>query len=266
MSILLQASHLEVGYHRRQTTTRLLKNFSFALAENEIVAVVGASGVGKSSLLRILAGLEKPLAGQVSYLGLPLTGPHPHLSVAFQDATLLPWRTLEQNVAFGLDFRHQPRLVPLERRERVRQAIASVGLSEHLNKLPAELSGGMAQRAALARCLARQPKVLLLDEPFSALDEVTRHDMQQLLITVLNQHQMSALLITHDIDEALLVADRVILLGGTPGRLMGEWRPNIPHPRDNLLDALAALRLDILKKLRDVRADTDAEKCYVPDV
>ncbi|MFK3705495.1 ABC transporter ATP-binding protein [Klebsiella sp. NPDC088457] len=266
MSVLLHASHLEVGYRRRQTTTRLLQDFSFSLAENEIVAVVGASGVGKSSLLRILAGLETPLAGQVSYLGLPLNGPHPHLSVAFQDATLLPWRTLEQNVAFGLDFRHQPRLDAQERRERVRHAIAAVGLSEHRNKLPAQLSGGMAQRVALARCLARLPKVMLLDEPFSALDEVTRHDMQRLLIAVLNQHRMSALLITHDIDEALLVADRVVLLGGSPGRLMGEWRPHIPQPRDNALEALAALRLDILKKLRDVRSDTDAEKRYVPDV
>lgn len=110
MSVLLHASHLEVGYHRGQATTRLLQDFNFSLAENEIVAVVGASGVGKSSLLRILAGLEKPLAGEVNYLGQPLDGPHPHLSVAFQDPTLLPWRTLEQNVAFGLDFRHQPRL------------------------------------------------------------------------------------------------------------------------------------------------------------
>lgn len=186
--------------------------------------------------------------------------------MAFQDPTLLPWRTLEQNVAFGLDFRHQPRLEAHERQERVRQAIASVGLITHLSKLPTQLSGGMAQRVALARCLARRPKVMLLDEPFSALDEVTRHDMQRLLIAVLNQHRMSALLITHDIDEALLVADRVILLGGAPGRLMGEWRPQIPHPRDNALEALAALRLDILKKLRDVRADTDAEKRYVPDV
>lgn len=266
MSVLLHASHLEVGYHRGQATTRLLQDFNFSLAENEIVAVVGASGVGKSSLLRILAGLEKPLAGEVNYLGQPLDGPHPHLSVAFQDPTLLPWRTLEQNVAFGLDFRHQPRLEVHERQERVRQAIASVGLITHLSKLPTQLSGGMAQRVALARCLARRPKVMLLDEPFSALDEVTRHDMQRLLIAVLNQHRMSALLITHDIDEALLVADPVILLGGAPGRLMGEWRPQIPHPRDNALEALAALRLDILKKLRDVRADTDAEKRYVPDV
>ena len=243
-----------------------LADINLDFHDGELVALLGPSGCGKTTLLRILAGLEKPLAGEVNYLGQPLDGPHPHLSVAFQDPTLLPWRTLEQNVAFGLDFRHQPRLEAHERQERVRQAIASVGLITHLSKLPTQLSGGMAQRVALARCLARRPKVMLLDEPFSALDEVTRHDMQRLLIAVLNQHRMSALLITHDIDEALLVADRVILLGGAPGRLMGEWRPQIPHPRDNALEALAALRLDILKKLRDVRADTDAEKRYVPDV
>jgi len=259
MNTLLEASSIDVGYRQQGVTTTLLQDFSFRLQREEIVAVVGASGVGKSSLLRILAGLEKPLAGQVRYQGVVLDHPHPHLSVAFQDPTLLPWRTLAQNVAFGLSFRHQQALSADERQTRVAQAIAAVGLVGHENKLPAQLSGGMAQRVALARCLARQPRVMLLDEPFSALDEITRHEMQQLLVSVLRQHQMSGLLITHDIDEALLIADRVVLLGNRPGRLVGEWQLNFSQPRDEALDEFAHYRLDILKKLRNSRVAINQE-------
>ncbi|MFZ4833853.1 ABC transporter ATP-binding protein [Rouxiella sp. Mn2063] len=259
MSCLLEALSIDVGYRQQGVTTTLLQNFSFSLQHKEIVAVVGASGVGKSSLLRILAGLEKPLAGEVRYQGAVLNTPHPHLSVAFQDPTLLPWRTLAQNVAFGLNFRHQPSLNAHERQTRVAQAIDAVGLRGHENKLPAQLSGGMAQRVALARCLARQPRVVLLDEPFSALDEITRHEMQQLLVSVLRQHQMSGLLITHDIDEALLIADRVVLLGNRPGRLVGEWQLSFSQPRHEALDEFAHYRLDILKKLRNSRAAINQE-------
>ncbi|WP_416414245.1 ABC transporter ATP-binding protein [Pantoea sp. App145] len=266
MSALLQAHKLDIGYQHSGKVTRLMQHFDFTLSENEIVAVVGSSGVGKSSLLRILAGLEKPLSGEVTWLGKVLTGPHPRLSVAFQDATLLPWLTLEQNVAFGLDFRHQPRISASQRQTRIMKAIESVGLIQHLGKMPAQLSGGMAQRVALARCLARLPKVMLLDEPFSALDEITRHDMQRLLISVLRQHRMSALLITHDIDEALLVADRIILLGGQPGQIMGIWRLPLPYPRDNLLEDLAKYRIEILKKLHELTRKNDVEKYNVPDV
>ncbi|MCL2896902.1 ABC transporter ATP-binding protein [Brenneria tiliae] len=254
MSALLDAQGLVVGYRQGAAATVLLDGIDFSLRDNEIVVVVGSSGVGKSSLLRILAGLEKALSGRVAYRGEPLNGPHPHLSVAFQDPTLLPWRTLEQNVAFGLNFRHQPRLSAGERRERIAQAIEAVGLQGHAGKLPAQLSGGMAQRAALARCLARRPRVMLLDEPFSSLDEITRHEMQRLLVSVLRRHRMSALMITHDIDEALLIADRVILLGGSPGHVAGSWSLDLPHPRDDALEALARYRLDIVKKLRDSRA------------
>ncbi|MBX8496317.1 ABC transporter ATP-binding protein [Pseudomonas cichorii] len=248
--LLLQASSIVLGYERDNGWQNVLENFDLQLAKGEVVSILGPSGVGKSSLLRVLAGLQTPREGTVSLLGEPLQGPHPRVAVAFQDPSLLPWLTLEKNVAFGLDFARQPQLTDAERQGRIDQAIGEVGLEHARSYYPAQLSGGMAQRTALARCLARQPQVLLLDEPFGALDEVTRADMQHLLLKVIARHGTAALLITHDIDEALLLSDRILLLGNTPARVLGEWRIQLPQPRAELVDELGALRIEILKTLR----------------
>ncbi|WP_134461227.1 ABC transporter ATP-binding protein, partial [Pseudomonas aeruginosa] len=193
---------------------------------------------------------QEPAAGSVRVLGEPLRGPHPGVAVAFQDPSLLPWLNLEKNVAFGLDFARQPHLDAATRQARVDQAIAAVGLEHARARYPAQLSGGMAQRTALARCLARQPKVLLLDEPFGALDEVTRADMQQLLLRAIHERGTAVVLITHDIDEALLLSERILLLGDSPARTLGEWRIDLPQPRAELVEELGALRIEILKTLR----------------
>jgi NitT/TauT family transport system ATP-binding protein len=230
----------------------VIAGFDVVLQPGEIVAVLGPSGVGKSSLLRTLAGLETPSAGRVFVGDTPIVAPHPRVAIAFQDPSLLPWLTLEKNVAFGLDFRRQPALDRQQRRARVEAAMTEVGLTEYRTRYPAQLSGGMAQRTALARCIARNPHVLLLDEPFGALDEVTRAEMQRLLLKLVSDLQTATLLITHDIDEALLLADRILLLGGKPAHEVASWTVDLPKPREDMLDSLDGVRTQILHSLHAV--------------
>lgn len=241
---------IDVGLRYADADAPVLANFSLDLKAGEVVALLGPSGVGKSSLLRVLAGLQQADAGRIEMEGTALSGVHPRLAMAFQSPGLLPWLDLERNVAFGLDFKRQPKFSAQEKHARIERAISEVGLSHARNLRPAALSGGMAQRAALARCLARQPKVLLLDEPFGALDEVTRNDMQELLVKVVADYGTAAVLVTHDIDEALLVADRIILLGGHPAGKIGEWAIDLPAPREDHLAELGHIRIEIVSALR----------------
>ncbi|WP_114814876.1 ABC transporter ATP-binding protein [Paraburkholderia kururiensis] len=232
---------------------RVLHGVELTVEPGELVAVLGPSGCGKSSLLRALAGLMRPTAGAVRIDDVPLTGPRADVALAFQQSSLLPWLTIERNVAFGLAFKRQPRLSRANRRARVLDALREVGLEEVRSWHPAQLSGGMAQRAALARSLAREPRVLLLDEPFGALDEVTRADMQRLLLAVVRRTGAATVLVTHDIDEALAVADRIVLLGNR-GTLAAQWAVDVPQPRDMQLEALDPLRIQIRTALQQAMA------------
>ncbi len=169
----------------------------------------------------------------------------------FQQPSLLPWLNVEGNVGFGLDFARQPAIARDARKQRVLDAIEAVGLKAHARSYPAQLSGGQAQRVALARALARQPELLFADEPFSALDAITRAEMQTLLVDLVHRWHTAALLVTHDIDEAILVADRILLMAGQPGRIVREWKVDLPRPRHEHAEGVVGLRLDIIKALRE---------------
>lgn len=226
----------------------LFDGLELEVAEREIVVLLGPTGCGKSSLLHVLAGLESPRAGTVRFDGAPMRAPRPEIALLFQRPGLLPWLRVEANVAFGSTFARQPSLPAATRAARVADALEAVGLSHAAALRPAQLSGGMAQRAALARALAREPRLILADEPFSALDAITRADMQALLRDAATRRGAAVLLVTHDLDEALVLGDRVLLLGG--GRLAGTW--HVP-PAVADVTAFATLRTSIRDALQAVR-------------
>lgn len=202
-----------------------LDDVELDVAEGEVVALIGRSGCGKSTLLRLVAGLESPTGGSIRIAGHSVTGPDRSAGLVFQEPRLMPWLTVERNVGFGLE-------PGLRNGSDVSEAIARVGLTEFAAALPKELSGGMAQRVAIARALVTKPPVLLLDEPFSALDAFTRIDLQQHLRDVWDWYRPTMLLVTHDIDEALVLADRVAVLGGSPGTVHYELTVDLRRPRD----------------------------------
>lgn len=234
----------------------VFEGVALTVQAREIVCLLGGSGCGKSTLLRLLAGLTAASHGDIHFLDRPLTEPHPRAALLFQQPSLLPWLNVARNVGFGLDFSHQPALGADALRQRVDTALAAVGLSNQHHLYPNQVSGGMAQRVALARALAREPQLLLADEPFSALDAITRAQMQSLLVSLVHQWNTAALLVTHDIDEAILVADRIVLMGppaaGRPATVLQEWSVDIERPRENHPAAVSDLRLDILRALQAV--------------
>jgi NitT/TauT family transport system ATP-binding protein len=241
-------------YPTRQGTLVACQDISFEVWPGEVVCLLGPSGCGKSSLLLAIAGLQAAVEGEVVFGGHSIRTPHPQVSVVFQDPALLPWLSVAQNVAFGLHLKRMPPLSKPESRLRVGEAIASVGLQGCERAYPRQLSGGMAQRVALARALVRRPKLLLLDEPFSALDAITRLEMQQLLLGAIARYHAAVLLVTHDLDEALLLADRILLMERHPGRIRRQWQVDSPQPRSQQQDSLASLKGDILQELSAVLA------------
>jgi len=224
--------------------TQALGGVSLELAQGESVAVIGGSGCGKSTLLRLIAGLDAPSAGEVRLDGTPILAPHPAVGMVFQEPRLLPWLSIAGNVGFGLDG------VPAEeRRDRVERLLARIGLSGYEKAWPRELSGGQAQRVAIARSLIMQPKVLLLDEPFAALDAFTRASLQQALLALWRAQRPTLVIVTHDVEEAIVLADRVVVMQPRPGRIYAEIRIDIPRPRDRLTDEFIAIERRLLGAL-----------------
>ncbi|OAN45689.1 nitrate/sulfonate/bicarbonate ABC transporter ATP-binding protein [Paramagnetospirillum marisnigri] len=206
-----------------------LEGLSLSVAPGEILAIVGGSGCGKSTLLRLISGLDAPTSGRASLDGTPLTAPRPEIGMVFQEPRLMPWLSIDDNVGFGI--RHLP---ASEQKSRINEALARVGLASHAGHWPRELSGGQAQRVALARALVGRPQVLLLDEPFSALDALTRADLQDHLLELWHYDRPTMILVTHDIEEALVLADRIVVMQPNPGRIRVEVTPHLARPRDRL--------------------------------
>jgi sulfonate transport system ATP-binding protein len=234
-----------------------LERFSATVNIGEIVAIIGGSGCGKSTLLRAVSGLDPATSGSVTLDGVTITAPHAKIGIIFQEPRLLPWLSVADNIGFGLGD-----LSTDIRRTRIAHALTKVGLADKAKAWPRELSGGQAQRVAIARALVPQPEVLLLDEPFSALDAFTRRDLQDHLLDLWAETRPTLVLVTHDVDEAVVLADRVFVMRPRPGRLFDEIKINLARPRDRNSPhfdnfkrrVLTALDRSLDRRVRDTEA------------
>jgi NitT/TauT family transport system ATP-binding protein len=226
---LLELSKVDKEFRRRGGTVKALTGIDLEVPRGAFVCVVGASGSGKSTLLSLIAGLDRPTSGQIRLDGQPVTGPGPDRGLVFQAGAIYPWRTVERNVAFGLE------LLPIGRAERARRVdwyLDETGLSPLRHALPKQLSGGQRQRVAIARALACEPEVLLLDEPFGALDVQTKEDMQLFIRRIWRDTRTTVLMVTHDVEEAVFLGQRVVVLANDPGRMAADIAVPLPDDRE----------------------------------
>ncbi len=225
---ILEASQVSKTFPGSNGGTQALQATDLIVAENDFITILGPSGCGKSTLLRMVAGLDTPTTGRITLDGKTVSGPGADRGMVFQSYTLFPWLTVLQNVCFGL----REKGLPLaEQQDIARQFLAKVGLKDFGNHFPKQLSGGMQQRTALARALANNPRILLMDEPFGALDHQTRELMQELLAGIWEAERKTVLFVTHDIDEAIFMGSRVMVMSARPGRIKCDLPVPIGHPR-----------------------------------
>jgi NitT/TauT family transport system ATP-binding protein len=243
--IAVEARGVSVEYDlsREKSTLIALENFNLEVREGEFLAIVGPSGCGKSTFLNVVAGLVEPAAGEIKVYGKPVTGPEPDRAVVFQDYALMPWRTVEKNVRFGLEMQGR---VDSTTKDKVAHYIKMVGLAGFENSYPRELSGGMRQRVGLARALVTEPRLLLMDEPFAAVDAMTREIMQEELTKIVATTGQPIIFITHGVDEAVTLADRIAVVTNRPGRIKEIIDVDLPRPRSR-----ASRSLPEFQALRD---------------
>ncbi len=253
----LEVRAVEKSFVAPRGVTRVLGGASLSLEEGEFVAIVGYSGSGKTTLISLVAGLLAPDAGEIVLDGARVTEPGPERGIVFQQYSLLPWMTVRENVALAVDA-VDAALPAAERRRRTDEFVALVGLAGAAGKRPRELSGGMRQRVAVARGLAMRPKILLMDEPFSALDALTRARLQDELLGIWNERRTTVVLVTNDVDEAILLADRIYPMTPGPGATLGPpIEVGLPRPRErrhmSLAPAYQKVRQEIVEFLRACR-------------
>ena len=248
---MLSVDAVSLTYGTGAKRVLALDGISFEVRPNEFTVIVGPSGCGKSSLLYIAAGLTETTGGEIRANDRPVNGPGADRGMVFQSYTLFPWLTVRNNVEYGL---RRKGLAAPERRGIAERYLREIGLTDFADHYPKQLSGGMMQRVAIARALANDPDILLMDEPFGALDSQTRHSMQKLLLRVWEQSHKTVAFVTHDIDEAILLGDRVIVMTARPGRVKADITITIPrprHPEIALEPEFIALKRRIIEELRD---------------
>jgi NitT/TauT family transport system ATP-binding protein/sulfonate transport system ATP-binding protein len=223
-----------------------LAPIDLVIPKGEFVCMIGASGCGKSTLLRIIAGFEEPTTGEVAIDGKPVTGPGSDRGMVFQDYALFPWMTVRQNISFGPRQRH---LAREEIDQTTDEFVRMVGLERFADRYPNQLSGGMKQRVAIARVLANNANILLMDEPFGALDALTREQLQNELLQICKRTGVTTIFVTHSVEEAVLLADRVLVMSAGPGKIDSDFRIDLPRPRDVSSPEFNALRRDVARRL-----------------
>jgi NitT/TauT family transport system ATP-binding protein len=247
----LSIRQVSLTYRTGRQSVQALDGVTFDVKPNEFTVIVGPSGCGKSTLLYLAAGLNQVSEGQILVDGRPVDGPGANRGMVFQSYTLFPWLTVRRNVEYGLKRKGLP---PEARRDIVGRYLGEIGLTAFADHYPKQLSGGMMQRVAIARALANDPDILLMDEPFGALDSQTRHSMQKLLLRVWEHSHKTVAFVTHDIDEAILLGDRVLVMTARPGRIKADISIDIPRPRDPAIalePEFIALKRRIMGELRD---------------
>ncbi|MEH6773085.1 MAG: ABC transporter ATP-binding protein [Cereibacter changlensis] len=240
----VRVDDISIRFKGKQGPVTALAPTTLHLTPGSFTALIGPSGCGKSTLMNAIAGFVRPASGAITLDGREITGPSADVGVIFQQYALFPWFTALGNVTFGLKRLGLPKA---ELHERAMAALAEVGLAQHARKYPQELSGGMKQRVAIARTFAFGPKVMMMDEPFGALDAQTRVVMHDLLIDIWQKHRATVLFVTHDVDEALLLADRICVMSQAPGRIIRDYRLDLPRPRS--LRAQAEVLLPIREEI-----------------
>jgi NitT/TauT family transport system ATP-binding protein len=235
---------------KRHGSKRILQDINLDVNPGEFVSVMGSSGCGKTTLLNLIAGFMRPTSGEVECHGVPVRGPGPDRGVVFQTPALYPWMSVAENVMFGPKAQGlTSRSARRQKHAQARALLEEVGLAGHEDHKTYELSGGMRHRVAIARTLMNEPKLLLMDEPFAALDAETRADMHTLLMNVWQRHRSSVVFVTHDIEEGLILSDRAIVLSSSPGRVARAFTVDLPRPRDSE----AALRPEVTEMRREIR-------------